>query len=196
VINDASEEAPAFRASVLQPFLAAVRGMDEGAAILAQCDPADVELVETSFRADWIPVERGLCFYRAAHAVGGLDLVVRVARANVATQGKLHVMFQPLVRGAVNVFGGGPVTIFRQLPRALSLSNRNTGRVQLRSDVTDRIVYDWTELPDAMRDEIWVAGQRGVSVGMLDLLGYHGTCDYDISRLDAGEVSFEVAVES
>lgn len=184
--------APAFRASVLHALIKTIENHPGGVQIMDRCDPRDLAFVRDSFRTDWVPANRGLCLYRASFDEGGAELVHDVSRDNVISQGSIHPLFRPLMRGAVNVFGGGPVAVFKQLPRALTLSNRATGTIEVKQSRPHEVVYHWIGLPPVLQDRVWIEGQRGVSVGVLRLLDIHGSCEAHVDDGDPSRIEFVV----
>jgi len=129
--------------------------------------------IRDSPRTSWVPAANMMGMISAVEKVGGVELVEAMAES-VTTKVSAHPLFRPLVHGALRLFGDGPGPLFKVLPRAWKVSNRDAG--ELETEVSSgRAVVRVSKLPPELECDPWKRSWRGTCHGMLALARVEGT---------------------
>jgi hypothetical protein len=152
------------KASVAQLQLDAIEKHPRAQEVLDTLDPEMLSTLRETPRTSWISPSFMAGLLTAAYEVGGPELTRELAFA-VASRTSEHPLFRPLVQGTLAIFGKGAGPLFKTLPRAWKMVNRNSG--DLRVEVEgDRAVVEVILLPpelDVMAfKESWVGTARGI----------------------------------
>lgn len=160
------------RASVSQLQLAVIEALPEGPSVLDAVPAAVLAAIRSSPRTSWLGAENMMELLRACERVGGVELSERAA-FGVTTRTEDHPLFRPLVQGALRLFGSGPVPLFKVLPRAWKISNRDSGVLEVETAPSDAKVHVHDLAPELDCDE-WKRSWRGTARGMLSLAKVQG----------------------
>ncbi len=165
------------KASVAQLQLEAIEQMGRADEILAAVEPGLIDELRAFARTTWIDPRFMAGLLQGAYEVDGQDLVREAAR-RVVTKTSDHPLFRPIIQGTLRLFGKGPGPLFRTLPRAWRLVNRESGEleVEVAEDAVRVIVHGLPPVLDVQAfKESWV----GTAQGILELAGSDGTADVD-----------------
>lgn len=152
------------KASVAQLQLDAIEKHPRASEVLSVVEPELLKTLRATPRTSWLGPQYMAGLLTAAHEVGGIELTREMAFA-VASRTSEHPLFRPLVQGTLAIFGKGAGPLFKTLPRAWKMVNRNCG--DLRVEVEDQrarieVVLLPLELDVMPFKESWVGTARGI----------------------------------
>jgi hypothetical protein len=156
----------------------------EAPELVAALPQSVVREIHQASRADWIPADSIESVYAAVMAAGGEARLQAINR--VYTRKAMDIpVFGPLVKGATNLFGGGPRGLLRVLPNSWDLMTRDCGKVILEFPSPTEALICYTELPPALRTRGFAVSSASSPLGIFDGLGVSGEVVSDASKLAA-----------
>ena len=169
-----------YRASMAKSLL---ENIEKQAPDLIEVLPQDVvDEIHKASKADWIPGGRVEALYAAVMAAGGEDRLMEVNRRYTRDAMKVPV-FGPLIKGATNLFGGGPRGMMRIMPNSWDLMSRDCGKLTVEFPSDHEALIRYSELAAELRTRGFAVSSAASALGVFDGLGVTGTADIDDSRL-------------
>lgn len=183
-----------YKATLAKALLDAIDELPgtERSRVLDRVAAHHVETIRQTPRTSWINAEHQLAVDTAIAEGLGDDALERRLRAYVS-RARESPLFRPLISGAVSLFGLTPASLYRILPRAWDMTSRNAGVIYVRplGDRAHEIRYD--ELPEVMRVPCLAVATRGSTLGILDIVGFDGAVETDVSALERGVLVHRVS---
>jgi hypothetical protein len=123
---------------------------------------------------------------------GGEDLLHTLNRAYTRNAMSFSV-FGPLVKGATNLFGGGPKGLLRVLPNSWDLMTRDCGSLTVEFPGERRAKVTYADLAPELRTRGFVVSSSASPVGILDALERTGNIEIDDAKLGQGRLVLQLA---
>jgi hypothetical protein len=178
-----------YKASMCKSVL---ESLEQEAPDLIDALPADaVVLIRSASRGDWIPARVLESIYAAVVLRRG-ELALQQINRRYTRKAMDLAVFGPLVRGAANIFGGGPKALLRVLPKSWELVTRRCGTVQASFPADGEALVEYVNLPPELRTRGFAVSSEASPMGLLDGLGYEGEVESDLSALAEGRLSIKV----
>jgi hypothetical protein len=151
-----------------------------------------VAAIEQATRTDWIPAEYQIAIDRAVLEELGeqalIDFVVRYTEK----AGDLP-LFGSIARGAMNLFGGGPMAAFRIAPRTWGFAARHCGAMEVDVLAERDVRVRYVDLPEVLRDPVMAVTTHGGVIGMVSMFRLTPRVETDDTALrERGIVSHRV----
>jgi hypothetical protein len=173
---------PRYRASMAKGVLENVEA--EAPELVAALPPDIVAEIHQASRADWIPAAALEAVYAAVITADGEARLQAINR--VYTRKAMDIpVFGPLVKGATNLFGGGPRGLLRVLPNSWDLVTRDCGTVLVEFPSATEAIVRYSELPAELRTHGFSVSSESSPLGIFDALGVRGEVLGDASKLAA-----------
>ena len=163
----------------------------EAPALFAMLPPDDVSLIRDASRSDWI-VARVLEGIHETIVRHDGENALRDLNRRYTRKAMQFAVYGPIVRGAVNVFGGGPRAILRVMPKSWEIVTRGCGSMSVifPAEREASIVYE--SLPTELQTKSFVVASEASPLGLLDGLGYESVATSDVSALAEGRLYVHV----
>lgn len=169
-----------------------VESLEHEAPDLVDALPPDaLALIRGASRGDWIPARVLEGIYAAVVLRRG-EVALQQLNRNYTRKAMDLAVFGPLVRGAANIFGGGPKALLRVMPKSWELVTRRCGSVQVSFPAEGEGVIEYLNLPPELRTRGFAVASEASPMGLLDGLGFEGEVDSDLSALADGRLVITV----
>jgi len=188
---------PAVRATWSQRLLRSISGLPEPTRERALRDVpvAVLEAIASAGRLEWIPIEHHVALLDGAHDALG-DRYVEFYRRMVVDNLK-DGMLSSLVSGGIRLFGIGPDTLVKVLPRAFATMARGCGELRFeRLAANAGTLVELRGLPPALRQrDTYGLTIQAVLEACYAIGRRTGSCELDTTSLRAGVLRYHMKMD-
>ncbi|HTN53509.1 MAG TPA: hypothetical protein VML50_13965 [Anaeromyxobacter sp.] len=166
---------PEIRAAQLKEDLLALSelGSELASRVLADLAPATLRRIVLATRVDWLPAELNVELAHVGERVLGEDGLRTWGRASVLRSMGTSLL-QPILEGAVRLFGLSPPAIFRTVPSAYRAAYRNCGEMVVTGGEPDARIVTLQGLPAPLQDHAFLVAIEGALEGVFDTCRVEG----------------------
>jgi hypothetical protein len=150
-----------------------------------------VEQIRGASRADWIPAADLDKIYTAIMIAAGEGGLRKVNRGYTHKAMNMPV-FGPLLKGATNLFGGGPKGVLRVMPNSWELVTRECGSMAVEFPAEGQALVRYSNVAPEIRSRSFVVSSSSSPLGVFDGLGFRGSVEADDSKLSEGVLVLRV----
>lgn len=177
------ERAPAVRASAVRDTLAYLDKLEDGARerVLARVPALSRELIESTARSYWVPIEHDHYTVDAIVEMWGVQRSIQCWRGAMADLVE-RPLLKSFVSGMIGLFAADPRRVLGLLPRGWPLVYRNMSSPHVTESRPGHLVIAFDDVPEQLRAyPNYFHSFHGACLGMADIARVEAKVDFVVN---------------